>query len=258
MVDRLSNTLLSVEHLSKNFGGIHAIKDLSLELKTGELLGIIGPNGAGKTALLNTITGFYSPSQGLIRFDDHVITSMSIHEIARLGVGRTFQNIRLFKRMSVLENVLVACHSTRPSFMRLFKNKEEKEQHLHIALESLDLLNLSDKANLSAASLSYGDARRLEIARALAGKPKVLLLDEPAAGMNEAETLALIEDIQTIRQKVSSVVLIEHDMNLIRTLSTRVVAMDFGLKICEGSAEEVLSHPDVMSAYLGDEDERQL
>ena len=258
MDDMRSTNLLSIENLSKNFGGIHAIKDFNLELQKGELLGIIGPNGAGKTALLNTITGFYSASHGVIRFDQNVITSRPIHEIARLGVGRTFQNIRLFKRMSVLENVLVACRSARPAFMRIFKSKHEKEEHLHIAHESLQLLNMSGKANQSAASLSYGDARRLEIARALAGQPKLLLLDEPAAGMNESETLMLIEDIQVIRQKVSSVVLIEHDMNLIRTLSTRVVAMDFGLKICEGSADEVLRHPEVMSAYLGDEEERQL
>jgi len=256
MGDILPTSLLSIEHLSKDFGGIHAIKDFNLEVKAGELLGVIGPNGAGKTALLNTITGFYSASHGQIRFNSHDITSMPIHQIARLGVGRTFQNIRLFKRMSVLENVLVACRRTQSTSMHFFSSKRDKEEHLNTALESLTMLNLMDKANQSAASLSYGDARRLEIARALAGKPKLLLLDEPAAGMNESETLALIEDIQLIRQKVISVMLIEHDMNLIRKLSSRVVAMHFGLKICEGSAEEVLRHPEVMSAYLGDDDER--
>jgi branched-chain amino acid transport system ATP-binding protein len=250
-----SKKLLNIVQLSKNFGGIHAIKDFNLSLDVGELLGIIGPNGAGKTALLNTITGFYTASQGRIQFEEHDITALSIHQIARLGVGRTFQNIRLFKRMSVLENVLVACRTSSVSLFQIFGSQREHEIHLERALECLKMLHLSQKANQMAGSLSYGDARRLEIARALAGQPKLLLLDEPAAGMNESETLALIEDIHAIRSKVSSVVLIEHDMHLIRTLSTRVVAMDFGSKICEGSANQVLSHPEVMSAYLGEDEE---
>jgi branched-chain amino acid transport system ATP-binding protein len=247
--------LMRIEHLSKDFGGISAINDLSLDVNAGELLGIIGPNGAGKTALINTITGFYQASSGQIHFEQQDITHLSIHDIAMLGIGRTFQNIRLFKRLSVLENVLVA----RKSFFRhpfqWFNRQSSPRQQMDAALACLSILNLSEKINQSAASLSYGDARRLEIARALAGEPKMLLLDEPAAGMNEFETQQLIEDIQIIRSQVSCVILIEHDMNLIRALSTRVVAMDFGSKLCEGTAQEVLSHPEVLSAYLGDEEE---
>lgn len=256
MVEPNLNELLVIQHLFKSFGGIHAIQDFSLEVHAGELVGIIGPNGAGKTALLNTITGFYRASAGQVFFDQTEITNASIHDIALLGVGRTFQNIRLFKRMSVLENVMVARkHFFRRPFLQLF-NRAEREAQLERAMQCLAMLNLTDKVNRSAASLSYGEARRLEIARALTGEPKILLLDEPAAGMNETETNELIEDIQLIRSKVSSIVLIEHDMNLIRALSDRVVAMDFGLKICEGPAHEVLSHPEVMSAYLGeDQDE---
>lgn len=254
MVESSSKKLLVIQHLFKNFGGIHAIKDFNLNVNSGDLVGIIGPNGAGKTALLNTITGFYRASAGQVFFDEIEITNASINNIALLGVGRTFQNIRLFKRMSVLENIMVARKKVfkRP-VLQLF-NRLDHEADLERAMECLAMLNLSDKANKSAASLSYGDARRLEIARALTGEPKMLLLDEPAAGMNETETNELIEDIQLIRSKVSSIVLIEHDMNLIRSLSDRVVAMDFGLKICEGSADEVLSHPEVMSAYLGEDE----
>jgi len=254
MVETSPKKLLVIQHLNKNFGGIHAIKDFNLDVNSGDLIGIIGPNGAGKTALLNTITGFYRANAGQVFFDEIEITNASIHDIALLGVGRTFQNIRLFKRMSVLENVMVARKQIfkRP-VLQLF-NRLDHEADLERATDCLSMLNLSDKANKSAASLSYGDARRLEIARALTGEPKMLLLDEPAAGMNETETNELIEDIQLIRSKVSSIVLIEHDMNLIRSLSDRVVAMDFGLKICEGSANEVLTHPEVMSAYLGEDE----
>ena len=255
MTQLLGHPLLSIEHLSKNFGGIAAINDLSLNVGEGELLGIIGPNGAGKTALINTITGFYKASSGQIHFDQHNITHLSIHGIAKLGVGRTFQNIRLFKRLSVLENVLVARKSFFEHPFQWLQGQSSRELQMDTALECLSVLNLSEKIHQSAASLSYGDARRLEIARAMAGEPKMLLLDEPAAGMNEFETQQLIEDIQLIRSKVSAIVLIEHDMNLIRALSTRVVAMDFGTKLCEGSAQEVLSHPEVLSAYLGDEED---
>ena len=259
MNDSKKQKLLAIENLAKNFGGIHAIKSFNLDVFSGDLIGIIGPNGAGKTALLNTITGFYRASSGKITFNETEITHHPIHKIALLGMGRTFQNIRLFKRMSVLENVMVARKNYFENPIQYFFNRAQHLEQLDQSMDCLSMLKLADKANQSAASLSYGDARRLEIARALAGVPKILLLDEPAAGMNETETKQLIEDIQIIRSKVDSIVLIEHDMNLIRTLSDRVVAMDFGQKICEGSAQEVLSHPEVMSAYLGvDEGEGNL
>ena len=220
--------VLEITGLQKVFGGIKALDGIGLSVNQGEILGLIGPNGAGKTALLNTITGFYQANGGSIRFMGTEITGLPLYKIGRLGIGRTFQNIRLFKRMSVLENVLVAhkAHATKP-LASLF-DFSGRAQGLASAMDLLSLMQLTDKATQSAASLSYGDARRLEIARALAGSPELLLLDEPAAGMNDAETEQLVQDIQRIRHRVKAVVLIEHDMSLIRSLSDRAVAMDYG------------------------------
>jgi branched-chain amino acid transport system ATP-binding protein len=243
--------ILTVTGLSKHFGGVRALDGLDLHVRQGEVLGIVGPNGAGKTALINTITGFYRATSGKIFLQESEITLLSMHHIGRLGVGRTFQNIRLFKRLSVLENVLVAhkqnaTHLIR-SFFRSGSNPEEQDR----AMYWLDLFQLSSKANHPASSLSYGDARRLEIARALADQPRLLLLDEPAAGMNEAETRQLISDIELLKGKVDAILLVEHDMNLIRKVSDRLVAMDYGRKIAEGSPNEVLSNSEVLRAYLG-------
>ncbi len=243
--------ILTVTGLSKHFGGVRALDGLDLHVRQGEVLGIVGPNGAGKTALINTITGFYRATSGKIFLQESEITLLSMHHIGRLGVGRTFQNIRLFKRLSVLENVLVAhkqnaTHLIR-SFFRSGSNPEEQDR----AMYWLDLFQLSSKANHPASSLSYGDARRLEIARALADQPRLLLLDEPAAGMNEAETRQLIFDIELLKGKVDAILLVEHDMNLIRKVSDRLVAMDYGRKIAEGSPNEVLSNSEVLRAYLG-------
>lgn len=233
---------------------MRALDGIDLDVRRGEILGIVGPNGAGKTALINTITGFYRATSGRILLAGTEITAMPMHSIGRLGVGRTFQNTRLFRRMSVLENVLVAYkdHATLlfRSFFRSGSNRAEQEQAMHW----LELLQLADQANRSAASLSYGDARRLEIARALAGQPRMLLLDEPAAGMNESETRQLIADIQGLRQHVDAILLVEHDMDLIRKLSDRLVAMDSGRKIAEGTPTQVLSHPEVLKAYLGSDE----
>ena len=243
--------VLSVTGLSKHFGGVKALDGLDLSVRSGEILGIVGPNGAGKTALINTITGFYRATAGRISLKGTEITSLSMHRIGRLGVGRTFQNIRLFKRMTVLENVLVANKRHATQVLRsLFRSGSDRAEQ-ELAMHWLRLLQLSDKANQPAASLSYGDARRLEIARALAGRPRLLLLDEPAAGMNESETSQLVADIEHLRSEVDAILLVEHDMDLIRRLSDRLVAMDYGKKIAEGSPSEVLSHPDVLRAYLG-------
>jgi branched-chain amino acid transport system ATP-binding protein len=246
--------VLSVTALCKYFGGVRALDGLDLQVRRGEILGIVGPNGAGKTALINTITGFYRATSGRIDLNGTEITSLPMHRIGRLGVGRTFQNIRLFKRMSVLENVLVAHKDTATRLLRsVFRsgsNRAEQEQAMHW----LELLQLGAKANQPASSLSYGDARRLEIARALAGNPRLLLLDEPAAGMNESETRQLIDDIHVLKHHVDAILLVEHDMDLIRKLSDRLVAMDYGKKIAEGAPAQVLSHPEVLKAYLGSDE----
>ncbi|MAL00906.1 MAG: ABC transporter ATP-binding protein [Alcaligenaceae bacterium] len=246
--------ILDITDLQKSFGGIRALDGISLQAFEGEILGLIGPNGAGKTALLNTITGFYRPTAGSIRFQGHEISTLPLYEIGRCGVGRTFQNIRLFKRMTVLENVMVADkrHATSP--LRSLWNFAGRAKARAEAMALLDMMQLTDKADDLAASLSYGDSRRLEIARALAGKPALMLLDEPAAGMKDAETEQLVEDIHRIRSRVGAMVLIEHDMSLIRSLSDRAVAMDYGRKIAEGDVHAVLEHPEVRRAYLGDDE----
>ncbi|MAK54829.1 MAG: hypothetical protein CML17_03120 [Pusillimonas sp.] len=246
--------VLEITDLQKVFGGIRALDGISLQVFEGEILGLIGPNGAGKTALLNTITGFYRPTAGSIRFQGNEISTLPLYEIGRRGVGRTFQNIRLFKRLTVLENVMVADkrHATSP--LRSLWNFSGRAKGREEAMALLDMMQLTDKADHLASSLSYGDSRRLEIARALAGKPALMLLDEPAAGMNDAETEQLVEDVHRIRNRVGAIVLIEHDMSLIRSLSDRVVAMDYGRKIAEGDVQSVLEHPDVRRAYLGDDE----
>ena len=247
--------VLKVTDLCKHFGGVKAIDGIELEVLPGEILGIIGPNGAGKTALINTITGFYRATSGHIHLGDTEITHLPMHHIGRMGVSRTFQNIRLFKRMSVLENVLVAFKVFTDHPLRAIWPGKHRREVMEKAMHWLSLLQLADKANQSAASLAYGDARRLEIVRALAGSPKLLLLDEPAAGMNDSETQQLIHDVQKIRTHVGAIMLIEHDMNLIRQLSDRILAMDYGKKIAQGSPELVLKHPEVLRAYLGIESE---
>lgn len=251
----LAAPVLEARDLTKVFGGIRAIDGLSMHVVEGEILGIIGPNGAGKTVLINLITGFYRPTAGSISFLGERIERRPLHHIGRIGIARTFQNIRLFRRMTALENVLVAIqrHGAHPvlSAFRL----RPRTQGLDEAMELLTLMGLADRANQNAGTLAYGDARRLEIARALATKPRLLLLDEPAAGMNEQETEELIADIRKIRTRLSAIALIEHDMSLIRSLSERVVAVNYGKVIAEGDAGSVLSHPQVIEAYLGKEED---
>ena len=253
-----TSPVLAVRGLSKHFGGVKALDGIDLDIHAGELLGVIGPNGAGKTALINTITGFYRASGGSIRLQGREISQLPMHRIGRLGIGRSFQNIRLFKRMSVLENVLVAFKRDSASPLRSLLRLGPARQGVARAMQLLEQLQLADRADTLAASLSYGDARRLEIARALAGEPQLLLLDEPAAGMNETETEQLVNDIRTVKHRVGAILLIEHDMSLIRALSDRIVAMDYGKKIAEGAPAEVLEHPEVLKAYLGSETEEAL
>ena len=244
-------SLLETQGLSKSFGGLAALSDVSLQLLPGEILGVVGPNGAGKSVLINLVTKFYSPSAGRLQFAGQDATDHSRLRMARAGVARTFQNIRLFKRMTVLENVLVADPATshRP-WSSLLRHRADTAH----AQELLALMRLSDLADRPAGALPYGAARRLEIARALATRPRLLLLDEPAAGMNEEETAALVEDIGRARARVEGILLVEHDMSLIRALSSRLVALIAGRKVAEGSIDTVLSDPQVIEAYLGPEE----
>lgn len=248
-----SKPILDIRELRKTFGGLRALDGIDIQIAEGEMVGLIGPNGAGKTALINTITGFYRATAGTIVFLGTDITHRSMTAIGQAGIGRTFQNIRLFRRMSVLENALAGYKPflTHP-LQSLFRLSERKAATRE-AMKWLELLHLADKANAPASSLSYGDARRLEIARAMVGRPALLLLDEPAAGMNEAETRQLVRDIGIVKQSVKAVFLIEHDMDLMRELSDRTIAMDYGRKIAEGKPEEVLRHPEVLKAYLGED-----
>lgn len=248
----MNEPLLVAKGLSKSFGGLKALSDVSLTVEHGEILGIVGPNGAGKSVLINLVTKFYAPTAGTLAFAGDDATNFSRLRMSRSGVARTFQNIRLFKRMTVLENVLVADPVTTAS---PFRSAVLRKSRLDRAVELLDLMRLTDLSDQVAGSLPYGAARRLEIARALATGPRLLLLDEPAAGMNEEETAALVEDISKARERVQGILLVEHDMSLIRALSSRLVALIAGMKVAEGSVESVLSDPQVIEAYLGPDEE---
>jgi branched-chain amino acid transport system ATP-binding protein len=246
-------SLLEVRALTKTFGGIQALDGISLNVRQREILGIIGPNGAGKTALVNCISGFYRASSGSIHLLSDDITHLSLHRIGRLGIARTFQNIRLFTRMTVLENVILANRDWVSRPLRSLFARNADIVFKRPAMEILDRMHLADKADVRAGNLSYGDARRLEIARALATQPKLLFLDEPSAGMNEQETEQLVDDVRNVFDLVVSIVTIEHDISFIRALSHRIVAMDYGRKLAEGSPAEVFSNRQVIDAYLGAE-----
>jgi branched-chain amino acid transport system ATP-binding protein len=243
-------TLLAVRALVKRFGGLQALDKLSFDVYPGEILGIVGPNGAGKTALINCVTGFYAPNDGQILLGNQDITGLPVHRIGRLGIARTFQNIRLFRRMTVLENVAAVTRDwVRQPLRSVLAGRQGVIRDESMAI--LERLRLDSKADQVAGGLAYGEARRLEIARALATRPRLLFLDEPAAGMNEQETEALIGDIRAISKLVEGVVVVEHDIDLIRTLSTRLVAMNYGRRIAQGSAAEVFADREVIEAYLG-------
>jgi branched-chain amino acid transport system ATP-binding protein len=244
----MSDALLVASGLSKSFGGLTALSEVSLTVARGEILGIVGPNGAGKSVLINLITKFYPPTAGTLQFGGVDATGFSRLKMARSGVARTFQNIRLFKRMTVLENVLVADPLTSIS---PFRSALLRRSRMDRATQLLELMRLGALADQTAGNLPYGAARRLEIARALATGPKLLLLDEPAAGMNEEETAELVEDIGKARAQVDGILLVEHDMSLLRALSHRLVALIAGKKVAEGTVDAVLSDPQVIDAYLG-------
>ena len=278
MKDMSKKPLLILDHVTMRFGGLVAVNDFVNEIREGELVGLIGPNGAGKTTVFNVITGIYYPTEGRIIFDDIDITPLKPHQITHLGIARTFQNIRLFQDMTVLENVLVSQHHelTNPDADRIlvkygkppkrmgkfwfwravsklgYTNKER--EMLERARELIERVGLSKVINEKASSLPYGEQRKLEIARALATQPKLLLLDEPAAGMNPKETEDLMEFIKRVRDEFKvTIFLIEHDMKVVMGICERIIVMDYGKIIAEGTPKEIQNNPRVIEAYLGRE-----
>ncbi len=250
--------ILSVDNLTKSFGGVVAINDTSFSIKQKEIYGIIGPNGAGKTTMFNIITGNYEATSGQVKFDEKIISGLKPHEIVRHGIARTFQNIRLFKSMSVLDNILIGFdfqikYTFLESIVRLPRFFGEEKRVKKRALEILDYFNLADVKDEFATDLSYGQQRKVEIARALATNPKLLLLDEPVAGMNPAETKELASTIKKAREDFDlTILLIEHDMPFVNELCDRVLVLDYGKVIFEGAPHEAIKNEEVIKAYLGD------
>ena len=250
--------LLEVTNLGISFGGLRAVDNLNLSIKEGSLYGLIGPNGAGKTTVFNLLTGVYKPSNGSIVLDGKQISGLSTINICKAGIARTFQNIRLFNELSVIDNVKVGLHnhnsySLASSIFRLpsyFKHEASMQKE---ALEILEVMGLDEYADITAANLPYGKQRKLEIARALATKPKLLLLDEPAAGMNPNETIELMDTIRFVREKFNvTILLIEHDMKLVSGICEELTVLNFGQMLAQGETTAVLNDKDVIKAYLGE------
>lgn len=251
--------LLDVKDLTKNFGGLTAVGDVTMHLDKGELVGLIGPNGAGKTTLFNLLTGVYEPSEGSVSLDETLLNGKKPYKIASLGLSRTFQNIRLFKDMTVLENVLVGmANQNNPhllaSFLRLPKFYSSEEKLHQKAMKLLAIFDLDGDAETLAKNLPYGQQRRLEIVRALATEPKILFLDEPAAGMNPQETAELTQLIRKIKEEFNiTIMLIEHDMSLVMEVTERIYVLEYGRLIAHGTPDEIKNNQRVIEAYLGGE-----
>lgn len=254
-------TLLEVKNLGISFGGLRAVDSFDITIEQGCLYGLIGPNGAGKTTVFNLLTGVYNPTEGIIKLDGTDITGMKTIDINRAGIARTFQNIRLFKELTVLDNVKVGLHNqyhynTAEGILRLPKYRKVEKAMNEKAMELLKVFDLDKECDFLASNLPYGKQRKLEIARALATNPKLLLLDEPAAGMNPNETIELMDTIRLVRDKFNmTILLIEHDMKLVSGICEKLTVLNFGSVLTSGDTSTVLSDPKVIEAYLGGEDD---
>lgn len=248
--------MLQLEQVSKNFGGLPALSDVTFSVPKGQLTALIGPNGAGKSTLINCITGVLEPSSGQIHFQKQQITSLPAYQISRQGISRTFQNLKIFPRLTVLENILtgLTCEGGDSMLMAMLRLPylRHRERKLKLrAMEALDRFDLTDKANWPAGVLAYGDKKRVELARATVGQPKLILLDEPVAGLNAEETAAVAEQLRRLRISGHTMLLVEHDMALVMEIADQVVVLDSGKCIATGTPDEVRRNPLVLEAYLG-------
>lgn len=255
------SAIFELSGVTKNFGGVRAVSEMSFSIPEGELAGLMGPNGAGKTTIFNLVTGVYDPDEGSILFRGENLVPLKTFDIVHKGIARTFQNLRLFQRSSVLENVMTAAQQHVPytffeGMTHLGRWRSKESDIRKKSMELLERVGLADRANQAAGTLPYGHQRRLEIARALALDPKLLLLDEPAAGMNAEEVLSLNSLIRSIHKDFKlTILVIEHHMDLIMEICPHIVCMNFGAKIAEGTPDEIQNHPEVLKAYLGEEEE---